>query len=54
MIDGRRCRYLGSEMSYTEWGCRVRGWSAIQIYVHPETMDCELLQSLRQKLAARS
>lgn len=40
-------------MTYGQWGCRVKNWTAIQIAVHAETMDGVLLQQLREKLAAR-
>lgn len=53
IIDGRRCNYQGVDMSYGQWGCRVKGWTAIQIAVHAETMDGVLLQQLRERLAAR-
>lgn len=53
IVDGRRCNYRGVEMSYGQWGCRVKGWTTIQIAVHAETMDGVLLQQLRERLAAR-
>lgn len=53
ILDGRRCNYLGVDMTYGQWGCRVKNWTAIQIAVHAETMDGVLLQQLREKLAAR-
>lgn len=53
IIDGQRCNYQGVDMSYGQWGCRVKGWTAIQIAVHAETLDGVLLQQLRKRLAAR-
>lgn len=53
IIDGRRCNYQGIDVSYGQWGCRVKGWTAIQIAVHAETLDGVLLQQLRERFAAR-
>lgn len=50
VIDGRRVSFGTEELSYNEWGCRVTGWSAIQIYVHAQTEDGQLLQDLRGRL----
>lgn len=40
--------YKGNSMSPSVWGCRVTGWSAIQIYVRAETADGQLLDDIRK------
>lgn len=32
VIDDKRVKYKGQEMTYNEWGARVTGWSSICIY----------------------
>lgn len=37
-------------LSYNVWGCRVTGWSAIQIYMHAITDDGRTLDTLRKSM----
>lgn len=50
--DARACSYEGEELSLNAWAVKVTGWSAINIYVHVETIDGKLLQDLRKACAS--
>lgn len=47
VVDGRHVEFGGELMSYNDWGCRVTGWTAIQIYEWAEMPDGRLLSALR-------
>jgi hypothetical protein len=48
VVDGRHVEYQGETVSYNAWGCRVTGWTAIQIYTQATTEDGKLLDELRR------
>lgn len=48
IVDGKRVDFRGERITYNEWGCRVTGWKAIQIYIWAELPDGRLLDDLRQ------
>jgi len=48
--DARTCSHEGEDLSLNAWAIRVTGWSAVNIYVHAETVSGDLLQDLRVRL----
>jgi len=48
VVDGRRVEFRGDVMSFNEWGCRVTGWTSIQIYKWALLPDGRLLEALRE------
>ncbi|WP_029032660.1 type I restriction endonuclease [Salinarimonas rosea] len=48
VVDGRHVEFGGERMSFNDWGCRVTGWTAIQIYEWAEMPDGRLLSALRE------
>ncbi|WP_431299405.1 hypothetical protein [Tabrizicola sp. BL-A-41-H6] len=48
VVDGKRVEYQGTVMSFNEWGCKVTGWSTIQIYKWAVLPDGRLLEALRE------
>ena len=53
LIDHQYVNYRGERLRINEWGQRVTGWSAIQIYVWVLLPNGEPLQSLRNVAAER-
>ena len=47
VVDGKRVEFRGELISFNDWGCRVTGWSAIQIYKWAVLPDGRLLEALR-------
>ena len=54
VIDGRTVEYRGEQISFLEWGKRVTGWKAIQIYTAAYTADGRSLDELRDEPQSRS
>ena len=48
VADGRAVEFRGEQMTFGDWGCRVAGWTAIQIYKHAVLPDGRLLDALRR------
>lgn len=48
VVDGKRVEFRGEVISFTEWGCRVTGWTAIGIYKWAVLPDGRLLEALRE------
>jgi len=48
VLDGKRVEFRGEAMSFTDWGCRVTGWTAIGIYKWAMLPDGRLLEALRE------
>lgn len=48
VVDGKRVEFRGEVISFNDWGCRVTGWSAIQIYKWAVLPDGHLLKALRE------
>ena len=48
VLDGKRVEFRGEAMSFTDWGCRVTGWTAIGIYKWAVLPDGRLLEALRE------
>jgi hypothetical protein len=53
VVDGRRVEFRGEIMSFNAWGCRVTGWSSIQIYKWAMLPDGRLLDELRDDCPQR-
>lgn len=49
VMDGTRVEFRGEVLSFTEWGCRVTGWTAIGIYKWAVLPDGRLLEALRKE-----
>ena len=49
VIDGKHVEFRGERMTYSAWGCRVTGWTAIQIYKWAVLPDGRLLEALREQ-----
>jgi predicted type IV restriction endonuclease len=47
VLDGRHVEFRGERMTFNEWGQRVTGWSAIQIYAWACLPDGRTLGDLR-------
>jgi len=47
IVDGKHVMFKGEQLSFNEWGCRVTGWTAIQIYKWALIPDGRLLDQLR-------
>lgn len=47
VLDGKRVLFEGEAMTYSQWGIRVTGWSAIQIYTWAVNDDGVKLDDLR-------
>ena len=52
VVDGRQVEFQGERLSYNAWGCRVTGWTAIQIYSQAVLEDGRLLEELRREAAS--
>lgn len=51
VINSKLVNYKGESITYNEWGTRVKGWQAIQIYVHAfKVDDNKSLQDIRYEL----
>jgi len=51
VVDGKRVEFRGEVISFTDWGCRVTGWTAIGIYKWAVLPDGRLLEALREVVA---
>lgn len=49
VVDGKRVEFRSEVMSFTAWGCRVTGWTAIGIYKWAVLPDGRLLEALREE-----
>lgn len=47
VLDGRHVEFQGERMTFNEWGQRVTGWQAIQIYTWACLPDGRTLEALR-------
>jgi hypothetical protein len=47
VLDGRHVEFQGERMTFNEWGQRVTGWQAIQIYTWACLPDGRTLETLR-------
>ena len=47
VVDGRTVSYRGDQLSFLEWGKRVTGWKAVQIYTIAILADGRTLDQLR-------
>ena len=54
VVDGKHVEYRGAVMRFSEWGCRVTGWSAIGIYKWAVLPDGRLLEALRSGSTSHS
>jgi hypothetical protein len=49
VLDGRHVEFQGERMTFNEWGQRVTGWQAIQIYTWACLPDGRTLDELRDQ-----
>lgn len=54
VVDGRTVDFDGKQVSYLEWGKRVTGWKAVQIYTQAVLSDGRTLDQLRDEPQAKS
>lgn len=52
VLDGKRVLFEGEAMTYSQWGMRVTGWSAIRIYIWAVDDDGVKLDELRARMMA--
>lgn len=53
VVDGRTVEFGGENISYLEWGKRVTGWKAVQIYTIAVLSDGRTLDQLRDAPQAK-